>query len=93
MIPRTKWNTLDREDQVAWSKISESAKKMILGTPDNDKGRDSNPIVVVNNHEMVFEDEEGHEDNIVIGCITDDRQTRSATRTCLTNTPRDAEPF
>jgi len=28
-----------------------------------------------------------------IGCITDDRQTRSATRTCLTNTPRDAEPF
>jgi len=28
-----------------------------------------------------------------IGCITDDRQTHSATRTCLTNTPRDAEPF
>jgi len=28
-----------------------------------------------------------------IGCIADDRQTRSATRTCLTNTPRDAEPF
>jgi len=29
----------------------------------------------------------------LIGCITDDRQTRSATQTCLTNTPRDAEPF
>jgi len=28
-----------------------------------------------------------------LGCITDDRQTHSATRTCLTNTPRDAEPF
>jgi len=28
-----------------------------------------------------------------IGCIADDRQTHSATRTCLTNTPRDAEPF
>jgi len=27
MIPRTRWNTLDREDQIAWSKISESAKK------------------------------------------------------------------
>jgi len=32
-------------------------------------------------------------DVAIIGCITDDRQTRSATRTCLTNTPRDAEPF
>jgi len=42
MIPRTKWNTLDREDQIAWSTISESAKKTILGTPDNEKGRDSN---------------------------------------------------
>jgi len=37
----------------------------MLGTPDNEKGRDSNPIVVVNNHEMVFEDEEGDEDNVV----------------------------
>jgi len=58
MIPRTKWNTLDREDQIAWSKLSESAKKKILGAPDDEKGRDSNPIVVVNNHEMVFEDED-----------------------------------
>jgi len=65
MIPRTKWNTLDREDQIAWSKISESAKKTTLGTPDNEKGKDSNPIVVINNHEMVFEDEEGDKDDIV----------------------------
>jgi len=43
MIPRTRWNTLDREDQIAWSKISESAKKTILGTSDNKKGRDNNP--------------------------------------------------
>jgi len=28
-----------------------------------------------------------------VGCIADDRQTHSATRTWLTNTPRDAEPF
>jgi len=28
-----------------------------------------------------------------IGCIVDDRQMPSATRTCLTNTPRDAEPI
>jgi len=28
-----------------------------------------------------------------IGCITDNRQMHSATRTCLTNTPRDAKPF
>jgi len=28
-----------------------------------------------------------------IGCIADDRQTHSATRTHLTNTPRDTEPF
>jgi len=62
LIPRTRWNTLSREDQMTWSKISEPAKKMILGTPDNEKGRDSNPIVVINNHEMIFEDEE--EDNI-----------------------------
>jgi len=58
LIPRTKWNTLSREDQIAWSKMSESAKKTILGTPDNKKGRDSNPVVVVSNHEMIFEDEE-----------------------------------
>jgi len=58
MIPRTKWNTLDREDQIAWSKISEPAKKTILGTSDNEKGRDNNPIVIVNNHEMVFKDKE-----------------------------------
>jgi len=64
MIPRTRWNTLDQEDQIAWSKISESAKKTILGTSDNEKGRDNNPIVVVNNHEMVFEDEEVDEDDI-----------------------------
>jgi len=51
-------HTLSHEDQIAWSKISESAKKKILGTPDNEKGRDNNPIVVVNNHEMIFEDKE-----------------------------------
>jgi len=58
LIHRTKWNTLSCEDQIAWSKMSESAKKTTLGTPDNKKGRASNPIVVVNNHEMIFEDEE-----------------------------------
>jgi len=62
LIPRTKWNTLSCEDQVAWSKISESAKKTILGTPDSEKGRDNNPsIVVINNHKMIFEDEEEDE--------------------------------
>jgi len=61
MIPRTKWNTLDRDDQIAWSKISESAKKTTLGTPDSEKGRDNNPIVVINNHKMIFEDEEEDE--------------------------------
>jgi len=34
--------------------MSESAKKTILGTPDGEKARDNNPIVVVNNHEMIF---------------------------------------
>jgi len=58
LIPRTRWNTLSREDQMAWSKISEPAKKTILGTPANEKGGDSNPIVVINNHKMIFEDEE-----------------------------------
>jgi len=77
MIPRTRWNTLDREDQMAWSKISESAKKMILGTSDNEKGRDSNPIVVVNNHEMVFEDEEVDEDNVVNPSISAQTHTSS----------------
>jgi len=28
-----------------------------------------------------------------IGCITDDRQTHRTARTCLTDTPRDAEPI
>jgi len=65
LIPRTKWNTLSREDQIAWSKISESAKRTILGTPDREKGRDNNPIVVINNNEMIFEDEEEDEDSVV----------------------------
>jgi len=58
LIPRAKWNTLSREDQMAWSKISESAKKTILGTPDNEKGSNVNPVVVINNHEVIFDDEE-----------------------------------
>jgi len=29
--------------------------------------------------------------NSFIGCVTDDRQTHGATRTCLTNTLRDGE--
>jgi len=70
LIPRTKWNTLSREDQIAWSKISESAKKTILGTPDGKKGRDNNPIVVINNHEMIFEDEEEDEAANVNPCIS-----------------------
>jgi len=43
---------------MAWSKISESAKKTMLGTPDNEKGRDVNPVVVINNHEVIFDDED-----------------------------------
>jgi len=61
MTPRIKWNTLDREDQIAWSKISESAKKMILSTPASEKGRNNNPIAVINNHKLIFEDEEEDE--------------------------------
>jgi len=66
MIPRSKWNTFSREDQIAWSKTSEQAKKAILNVPDNKKGSNSNPIVVVNNHGMIFNDEEedtGSNDN------------------------------
>ena len=90
MIPRTKWNTLDREDQIAWSKISESAKKTILGTPDNEKGRDSNPIVVVNNHEMVFEDEEGDEDNVVNPSIS--AQTHSSSNRNIVASVHQSDP-
>ena len=46
------------KDQMAWSTLSESAKRAILGIPDNEKGSSSNPVVIVNNHEMIFEDEE-----------------------------------
>jgi len=60
MIPRSKWNTFSHEDQVAWSKLSESAKRAILDIPDNEKGSNGNPVlvVIVNNHEMIFEEEE-----------------------------------
>ena len=51
-----------REDRIAWSKISEQAKKAILNVPDNKKGSNSNPIVIVNNHKMIFEDEDKDED-------------------------------
>jgi len=90
MIPRTKWNTLDRDDQIAWSRISESAKKTILGTPDNEKGRDSNPIVVGNNHEMVFEDEEGDEDNIVNPSIS--AQTHSSSNRNIVASVHQSDP-
>jgi len=93
MIPRTRWNTLDREDQIAWSKISEPAKKTILGTSDNEKGRDNNPIVIVNNHEMVFEDEEVDEDDIAQAHTSSNRsimasvhQSDPARRTIQANT-------
>jgi len=76
MIPRTRWNTLDREDQIAWSKISESAKKTTRGTSDNEKGRDNNPIVVVNNHETVFEDEVD-KDHVVNSSISAQTHTSS----------------
>jgi len=33
LIPRTKWKTRSGEDQIAWSKISEPAKRTILGNP------------------------------------------------------------
>jgi len=58
MIPRSKWNTFSREDQIAWTKLSEQANKGTLNMPDNEKGSNSNPAVVVNNHEMIFDDEE-----------------------------------
>jgi len=58
MIPRSKWNTFSCEDQIAWSKLSESAKRAILDIPDNEKGSNSNTVAIVNNHEMIFEDEE-----------------------------------
>ena len=58
MIPRSKWNTFSCEDQIAWSKLSESAKRAILDIPDNKKGSNSNTVAIVNNHEMIFEDEE-----------------------------------
>jgi len=90
MIPRTKWNTLDQEDQIAWSKISESAKKMMLGTPDNEKGRDSNPIVVINNHEMVFDDEEGDKDDIVNPSIS--AQTHSSSNRNIVASVHQSDP-
>jgi len=62
MIPRSKWNTFSREDQIAWSKTSEQAKKAMLNTPNNKKGSNSNPIAIVNNHEMIFKDEDKDED-------------------------------
>jgi len=72
MIPRSKWNTFSREDQIAWSKTSEQAKKAILNAPDNEKGSNSNPVVIVNNHKMIFEDEGEEEDTTGNGnpCIS-----------------------
>jgi len=78
MIPRSKWNTFSHEDQIAWSKISEQAKKAILNTPDNKKGSDSNPLVIVNNHEMIFKDEDKDEDTTGNGNHSISAQTHSS---------------
>ena len=62
MIPREKWNTMTRDDQIAWTKLSPQARATILGqqTPKTEGG---NPRVVVNNHEIIFEDETGNEED------------------------------
>jgi len=57
---------------------------------DNEKGRDSNPIVVVNNHEMVFEDEECDEDNIVNPSIS--AQTHSSSNWNIVASVHQSDP-
>jgi len=62
MIPRSKWNKLSREDQIAWAKLSKAAKRETLDTFDNKKESNSNPAVVVNNHKIIFDEEDEEEE-------------------------------
>jgi len=87
-IPRTKWNTFSCEDQIAWTKLSESAKRAILGIPDNKKGSSCNPVVVVNNHEMIFEDEE--EDATGVDSIS--AQTHSSSKRSIAASVHQSDP-
>jgi len=43
-----------REDQIAWAKLSKEAKRRTLDIFDKEKESNSNPVVVVNNHEIVL---------------------------------------
>jgi len=78
MIPRSKWNTFSCKDQTVWSKTSEQAKKAMLNAPDNEKGSDSNPVVIVNNHEMIFEDKDKDEDTTGNGNPSISAETHSS---------------
>jgi len=66
------------------------AKKTILGTPDNEKGRDNNPIVNINNHELIFEDKEEDEDGIVNPSIS--AQSHSSSNRNIVATVHQSDP-
>jgi len=62
MIPRSKWNMLSCEDQIALAKLIKEAKSRMLDIFDEEKESNSNPVAVVNNHKIVFDDEDEGED-------------------------------
>lgn len=52
---------LSCEDQTAWAKLSKYAKLKALDPFDKDKGSNNNAQVTVNNHEIIFDNQEGGE--------------------------------
>ena len=80
MIPRSSWNARNREDQIAWSKLSEEAKRKTLDVFDKEKESNSNPVAVVNNHEIVFDNEDKEEDVTGDGNPSVSAQTHSSSK-------------
>ena len=77
---------------MAWSKTSEQAKKATLNTPDNEKGSDSNPAAIVNNHEMIFEDEDKDENTTGDGNPSISAQTHSSSNRSIVASVHQSDP-
>jgi len=93
MIPRSKWNMLSREDQIAGAKLREGAKKEILGMFDKEKGSNSNPVVVVNNHKIIFDDEDEGEDTTGNDDASVSAQTHSSSKWNIMASVHESKPM
>jgi len=72
--------------------LSEEAKRRILDAFDKEKGSNSNPVAVVNNHEIVFDDENEEEDTTGIVDPSISAQTHSSSKRNIVTSAHESNP-